>query len=545
MISPYERVASLLKNVKRNGKSLTARCPAHDDRRNSLSVRETDDGRVLMKCFVDCKVSAIASKIGLTMSDLYPKRRTGGGKPSGQVRNTATVTIAQYAAAKKLSVDFLQGLGLLDIIYWGQHAIRIPYRNGDGSEVSVRIRTALEKGAEADDRFRWGKGSKPLLYGLWRKLSANTVILCEGESDCHTLWFKGFDAIGVPGATTWNEERDAPQFDNVEEIFVVIEPDTGGEAFLACLAKSRIAGRTKLLNLEGYKDPSELYLDHPDDFPERLRKAMRDAIPLSRTLAEKAETAKTAAWERCKHLTQSDDLLARFAQVLIERGVVGEECAAKLLYLVLTTRLLDHPVSAVLKGPSSGGKSFLLDQVLQFFPESAVYRLTAMSERALAYSEADLRNRVLVIFEAVGISGSFASYLVRSLLSEGRIVYEFVEKTPNGMRPRRIEKSGPTSLLVTTTAIRLHPENETRLLSIGVNDSQEQTGAVLLAIARGANESEKVDVGSWVALQEWVQLGKVRAIVPFAAQLARLGCSLRVRILRYEHETRRVLLQRR
>ena len=77
MSTPYELVASRLKNVKRNGKTLTARCPAHNDRRNSLSVSEGKDGRVLMKCFAGCKVSAITSKLGdSAMTDLFPK---GGG----------------------------------------------------------------------------------------------------------------------------------------------------------------------------------------------------------------------------------------------------------------------------------------------------------------------------------------------------------------------------------------------------------------------------------------------------------------------------------
>ena len=41
---------------------------------------------------------------------------------------------------------------------------------------------------------------------------------------------------------------------------------------------------------------------------------------------------------------------------------------------------------------------------------------------------------------------------------------------------RLIEREGPTGLLVTTTAISLHAENETRLISIPVDDTPEQTG---------------------------------------------------------------------
>ena len=44
-------------------------------------------------------------------------------------------------------------------------------------------------------------------------------------------------------------------------------------------------------------------------------------------------------------------------------------------------------MSVAVKGPSSGGKSYLTGSVLRFFPEDAYHALTAMSERTLAYSE--------------------------------------------------------------------------------------------------------------------------------------------------------------
>ncbi len=51
-----------------------------------------------------------------------------------------------------------------------------------------------------------------------------------------------------------------------------------------------------------------------------------------------------------------------------------------------------------------------------------------MSEHALAYSKEPLAHRFLVLDEAAGLEGDFASYLLRSLLSEGCIRYETVEQ---------------------------------------------------------------------------------------------------------------------
>ena len=57
----------------------TARCPAHDDNRNSLCVSEGEDGRVLLCCQAHCETSAVVEKLGLKMTDLFPaKERTNG-----------------------------------------------------------------------------------------------------------------------------------------------------------------------------------------------------------------------------------------------------------------------------------------------------------------------------------------------------------------------------------------------------------------------------------------------------------------------------------
>lgn len=49
-------------------------------------------------------------------------------------------------------------------------------------------------------RFTWKKGSKTILYGLWRlkQYTDDYIVLVEGESDAQTLWYYGVQAIGVP-----------------------------------------------------------------------------------------------------------------------------------------------------------------------------------------------------------------------------------------------------------------------------------------------------------------------------------------------------------
>lgn len=209
---------------------------------------------------------------------------------------------------------------------------------------------------------------------------------------------------------------------------------------------------------------------------------------------------------------------------------MGEAKSARLIYLALTSRFFTRPISIVLKGPSSAGKSFTTERVLDFFPDDAFYSLTAMSDRALAYSDEPLEHRFLVIYEAAGLESDFASYLLRSLLSEGCLKYETVEKTSEGMKPRLIERKGPTGCLLTTTAARLHPENETRMLSVNISDTRQQTRFILDRLAE--ETTTQVDLEPWKALQTWLKAANHRTTIPYAKDLAAMVPEIAVRLRR-------------
>jgi putative DNA primase/helicase len=55
-----------------------ATCPAHDDRRASLSISEGDDSRALLYCHAGCAPEEVVAALGLTMADLYPRRESSG-----------------------------------------------------------------------------------------------------------------------------------------------------------------------------------------------------------------------------------------------------------------------------------------------------------------------------------------------------------------------------------------------------------------------------------------------------------------------------------
>ncbi|MCL4310684.1 MAG: hypothetical protein M0Z32_01020 [Actinomycetota bacterium] len=84
---PIEKVLSRLEGVKGGNSSWTARCPSHDDKRNSLSVSEAD-GKVLLNCHAGCETENILVAMDLELKDLFPD--------GGQAKKQKKEIIATY-----------------------------------------------------------------------------------------------------------------------------------------------------------------------------------------------------------------------------------------------------------------------------------------------------------------------------------------------------------------------------------------------------------------------------------------------------------------
>ena len=70
-MTPAQRLLNRLEKVRSTGEgSYIACCPAHDDRTPSLSIKECDDGRLLVHCFAGCPTSDVLMAVGLSLGDL-------------------------------------------------------------------------------------------------------------------------------------------------------------------------------------------------------------------------------------------------------------------------------------------------------------------------------------------------------------------------------------------------------------------------------------------------------------------------------------------
>ncbi len=82
-MNPIDTVLARLKKVKPQGKAgWKALCPAHNDRTPSLSISETADHTVLLKCWTGCTAVAIVHAIDLELCDLFPSHKSAVPGPS-------------------------------------------------------------------------------------------------------------------------------------------------------------------------------------------------------------------------------------------------------------------------------------------------------------------------------------------------------------------------------------------------------------------------------------------------------------------------------
>jgi hypothetical protein len=178
------------------------------------------------------------------------------------------------AEAKRLPVDFLEGLGVRDRPGGG---VEISYRDLTSKTITSRTRDTLA------GRPVWPKGQRAIVYGedrLHEAIEAGYLVLVEGESDCWTLWHHGLPALGIPGAEC-TKTLQLGHIAQLKTTYVVQENDAGGETFLDRV-RHRLAalgwtGEVRRVYLGQYKDPSALHVADPRQFPERWRRAMEEA----------------------------------------------------------------------------------------------------------------------------------------------------------------------------------------------------------------------------------------------------------------------------
>lgn len=223
--------------------------------------------------------------------------------------------------------------------------------------------------------------------------------------------------------------------------------------------------------------------------------------------------------EKPPALAEEPDLIERFKEDVELAGLVGEKQNAVAVLLCAASAKLPKPINLTVQGASAAGKNHLTGMVARFIPDEMKKVLTGMSPKALMHSaEDEFEHKAVFIAEYDGVAR--ADYAIRTFQSEQVIEWEFVESSNRGIRKKSCRVRGPAAFIQTTTRPLLHPENETRLLFVQMDESKELTQEILQHQAReaaiGALPPEDV-FKSWHELIRSLKLARV--VIPFASQL--------------------------
>lgn len=216
-------------------------------------------------------------------------------------------------------------------------------------------------------------------------------------------------------------------------------------------------------------------------------------------------------------------------------GVVGERKTVAMYFCAMDNRLLlnNTVIPNVLAVKNAGhygaGKSFTLTMCIQIYPDDSYHMITNGSDKSMYFMEEDgLKHKCLIVTEGFQFQQNNASdselvFAVRSLISEGFVKYNVVEKGEDGkLATAKKTIKGPTSFITTTIMDDLEPQLEDRLFTIHPDESFDQTKDIItmtgLQRAGLYKGLDKKNVDIWKQYHR--SLNTVEVIIPFSPAIA-------------------------
>jgi hypothetical protein len=173
---------------------------------------------------------------------------------------------------------------------------------------------------------------------------------------------------------------------------------------------------------------------------------------------------------------QNKNLIDELSNDISKLGYVRENKNKILLYLIMTSRLLENPLHSIIISRSSAGKSHLVDIIETLCPPEELESISDISANALYYYGIDdLKNKFIVIGEKEGSRDS--DYPLRELITKKSITkaIPMKDQTTGQIKTVTIKVNGPIALVETTTNGELNPENLNRCFVVAIDESEEQT----------------------------------------------------------------------
>lgn len=74
LLNLLAQITSFSPKIGNNGNYIAC-CPAHGDKAPSLSLKEANDGTILINCFALCSKGEICAALGIHISQLFPSKK--------------------------------------------------------------------------------------------------------------------------------------------------------------------------------------------------------------------------------------------------------------------------------------------------------------------------------------------------------------------------------------------------------------------------------------------------------------------------------------
>ena len=315
-MTPIDRVLNALRELGHNPKSTRdgwqCCCPAHDDRTPSLSIKDGDDGRALLKCHAGCSIDLICAAMKLTKRELFTRNDTTPVHRNGKALATAKQPPELFPSCNAALAELERRKG--------KRSANWVYRNENGEPVGVIVRWDNNEGGKdirpisrSDDGKSWFSGGMTLprpLYRLPELLAAATsalVYVVEGEKAAEAAVL-----LGVVATTSPHGSKSAKQADwaplKGRQVIILPDNDDAGESYatdVATLAKQAGATAVRIVRLVEIwpampkgGDIADL-VEHRKDDLEALRRDIEamQPTPVAEAARSQAETIVGMALE--------------------------------------------------------------------------------------------------------------------------------------------------------------------------------------------------------------------------------------------------------
>jgi hypothetical protein len=204
MSSPVENLISHL-HARPCGLGWKAKCPAHDDRKPSLSINEGADGRALIKCHAGCSTDDVLAALGMTRRDLFQEKYPQPSK-NGATSNVAPLfdwgtcvsaltdkDLERLATWRGYSIDICSWLKKECLIGLIEDCIAFPVYDKADRLIATHYRL---RGDKNDWRYYPnGVKARPLVIG--ESVAGDPIHVFESQWDAFAFMDKAGERSGI------------------------------------------------------------------------------------------------------------------------------------------------------------------------------------------------------------------------------------------------------------------------------------------------------------------------------------------------------------